>query len=194
MIVIFGCMILRYGALTETMMEAAMQTSSEQSPVQTVFADAEAFAAERPDQVPPTSNDANAVEQEAVTPDKEPSGTIPQETTTAANPSDTASDNANIAGPIKNETINYKNNSHQRVVLSQAEINAAIDKMSMGEKMSIAYDLISRLSAEDLMFLDKLSEGGFTAKEKAEAKEIMYRYYDDTEVEYIKKLYWEYVE
>ena len=195
MIIILGCMVLRYGALTAAMMEAAMQSASEQGTIQTVFTDAEAVAAENMYQVPPTGMDAPAVEQEAAASDNEPSGTIPKETATAAGSSDAAtSDKANVASPIKKETMNYQNNPNQKVVLSQAEINTAIDKMSMGEKMSVAYDLISRLSAEDLMILDRLSEGGFTAKEKKEAKEIMYQYYDDTEVEYIKKLYWEYME
>ncbi len=109
-------------------------------------------------------------------------------------PDKTENQKTTLVGPRRTETVIHRAESKGEIVLSQDEINDAMKKLSMGEKMGIVYKLISRLDATDLMILDELSEGGFTEEEKAEAKEMMYRYYNDTEVGYIKEIYWEYVE
>lgn len=184
-IVIFGCMILRYSALTTTMIEAAAL---------------------------PASEGAESGELEAVTENLDSiaipvSNTIPDENATMwteADDSDAGFSGQGIvsvnqenelrlfAGSYKRKTVS--SDTQGEVVLSQKKIDDAMDQMPMSEKMGIAYNLIARLSAEDLMKLDKLSEDGFTEEEKIKAKEMMYRYYNDAEVEYIKEIYWEYVE
>lgn len=182
-IVIIGAMFLRYSTLAVTMIEAA----------------------EQPDVIE-TALSADSISNSYTTMQEQTqnSGAALTEAQTGADL--TGSDNDNLTnsdqlerGQVyllsgeKETTVNHTTDQ-DAVVLSQGEIDNALKKMSLGNKLEIAYKLVSRLNATDLMLLEELAEGGFTADEKAMAKEMMYRYYDENEVEYIKAIYWEYVE
>jgi len=184
-IIIFGCMILRYSALTTTMIEAAALSTSSESQL----------VAENVD-IPPTTLDTSlsgsAIMTAAAVGDNK--GTTAESSLPTDPPEIAANGQASLTGSHQTERITLKPEPKGEVVLSQEKINDAMGEMSMSEKMGITYQLISRLSAEDLMILDKLSEGGFTAEEKNKAKEMMYQYYNEEEVGYIKEIYWEYVE
>ena len=194
MIIIFGCMILRYGALTATMMEAAAQPVSVQSTSVPVSVD-----------VSTTPETIDTMTNAAVSKRTSDPAVGVKQTSAEADKIDSTVASKGLGGITGGYTYDYleppnttmvkkQSDTEQKVILSQEKINTAMDKVPMRDKMSIAYDLISRLSAEDLMLLDRLSEGGFTADEKEAAKEIMYRNFNDTEVGYIKELYWEYME
>lgn len=209
LIIIFGCMVLRYSALTTAMLEAAALPVSARTTEQPVSTDITAQTGNVSEQESlvagvsldgtPASPPVPAADPDASPKTEESRGTIretndPSLTEPSSLAAETPTGQTFLASPVKAETVQQKAESTEEVVLSQEEINMAIGKMSISKKMGIAFDLISRLSAADLMILDKLAEGGFTAEEKSTAKEIMYRYFNDTEVEYIKEIYWEYVE
>ena len=193
-IVISGCMILRFSTLTMTMVAAAAQPDTYLTAAEPAAIIVSASAPEDADSVPDTADseisdpaadtdtgsaDTNDTDLTAL------NGALPEHAEGRAYPP---------TGPRKTGTVIHDDESKKDVVLTQEQINEAMSKMSISEKMGIAYNLISRLSAEDIIRLDKLAGGGFTAEEKTAAKEIMYQYYNDTEVDYIKQIYWEYVE
>jgi exopolysaccharide biosynthesis polyprenyl glycosylphosphotransferase len=253
LVIIFGCTILRYSALTTAMLEAAAMPVSAQTTEQQVSGEITAPASlgiagrtgtepepadnsegTNPDGTPAStsapSNSASVADSPAGSTAANMTGssgiagesgstgalgtagtgTIAGTNSPGAPAASIAASNttgkgqtgqALLAGPAvagtvqpdAESTAQSGAGSQGKVVLTQDKINKAISKMSISEKLSISFDLIARLSAKDLMVLDKLAEGGFTAEEKKSAKELMYRYYDNAEVEYIKEIYWEYV-
>lgn len=99
-----------------------------------------------------------------------------------------------IGPEISAEQIASEATAEEQIVLPQEKINIAMDSMTLKKKAEIAYKLILKIDASDLMVLEKLAEGGFTPDEKIKAKEMMYQYFDGNEVDYIKQIYREYVE
>lgn len=212
LIIIFGCMILRYSALTTAMLEAAAQPVSAQTIVQPESEGITALPEKQNMALADTGTEqaSENLDSTPATTDTDTSNPEPgtQAETNSANQADIYA-SANISteaemeqkslmvkpetGAVKSETKAVNPESKGEIVLSPEEINTALKKMSIGKKLSVAYDLISRLSAADLMTLDKLAGGGLTAEEKVAAKEMMYQYFNDAEVEYIKEIYWEYV-
>jgi exopolysaccharide biosynthesis polyprenyl glycosylphosphotransferase len=91
------------------------------------------------------------------------------------------------------KTITQEPKAEEAPVLSNTEIATSIRGLSATDKISIFARFISKLSKEDLMRLEDMARGGFTATEKDEAKEMMKRYFDEEEVEYIKGQYKEIV-
>lgn len=122
-------------------------------------------------------------------PEAEPEGEIPIEPEKQEQPS---------GEEITTETEIEKNitqepKAEEAPVLSDEEITSSIEEMSTTDKISIFAKFISKLSKEDLMRLEEMAQGGFTVTEKDEAKEMMKRYFDEEEVEYIKGQYKEIV-
>ncbi|MDD4564174.1 MAG: sugar transferase [Eubacteriales bacterium] len=198
-VIIFGAMVLRLSALTATFVEAAAQPYAVPA---TVEIETEIGLVAQDDMTAggETGSDVQDSSVPALTePDDDTNtGTADKNDTGPIAPNKAPIGSAGKqdypTGQGKKEAVTKGDDPKVGVVLTQEQINEAMGKMSMGKKLGIAYDLISRLSAEDIIRLDKLAAGGFTKEEKAAAKEIMYQYFDDTEVEYIKEIYWEYVE
>lgn len=186
-LIISGSIFLRYSAVAMAMMEAS---------VQPVLAE-EASKAEHTDADPGLLNSrvdaADADESITVAADSWDSVYEPGKSIDGQSLGQDA-DEESLQNPDKIGTFLSGEADKEPVVLSQSKINTALGKMTLSQKAEIAYKLISKMNAADLMVLEKLSEGGFTADEKIAAKEMMYRYFDETEVEYIKSIYWEYVE
>jgi exopolysaccharide biosynthesis polyprenyl glycosylphosphotransferase len=91
------------------------------------------------------------------------------------------------------KNITQEPKAEEAPVLSDEEITSSIGEMSATDKISIFAKFISKLSKEDLMRLEEMAQGGFTVTEKDEAKEMMKRYFDEEEVEYIRGQYKEIV-
>ena len=185
LIVIMGAMFLRYSALAVTMIEAAEQADVIETGLVT---DQPYSTADHTEQEQQTADSSIPVEENKSEADlQENVGN--RQLIAAAQPEKTQI----YLAPRDGQVMTKKRSANQEeVVLSQKEIDTALDKMSLGNKMEVAYKLISRLNAADLMLLEELSEGGFTIDEKAMAKEMMYRYYDAEEINLIKELYNEY--
>ena len=177
LVIVTGAMFLRFSALSVTMMEAAATPQTEGQIAGPTAAQ--------------TASDGTAG---ASTTDSENKGTgINSNSVEATNPVNGTSASAD-KGIMTEKGESTLAAASESVVLSQKEINTAMNDMTMSEKMGIALDLVSRMDANDLMLLEKMSEDGFTATEKAKAKEMMYQYFDDKEISYIKKVYQKYVE
>lgn len=80
------------------------------------------------------------------------------------------------------------------LVLSEEQIAKALEEMKLSQKLGLVYKFIAKVSTEDLLALEKMADGGFTQQEKQEAKAMMYRYFDETEIAYIKSVYRQVVE
>jgi hypothetical protein len=78
--------------------------------------------------------------------------------------------------------------------VSEEELNRAVRKISLSGQLGVAYRLATRLTAEDLMYLESLAEGGLSAEEKEAAKALVYARFDEEEAAYIKELYHLYFE
>lgn len=165
-LVICGSLFLRYSAVAMTMMEASVQ---------------------------PVLVDPDPINEDAASSDAD-------KTASAADPAEPAAAEADAEMPAAGQTAEKpaspapSDSTEDQIVLSQEKINAALESMTLKKKAEIAYKLVAKMDAADLMTLEKLAEGGFTAEEKVKAKEMMYRYFDDSEVDYIKKIYREYAE
>jgi len=87
------------------------------------------------------------------------------------------------------KTIITDAEKEKEIILSEEEMNTALEIIPWPQKLVIVTKLISRISTADLIILEGLAVDGFTQEEKAEAKTMMYEYYDEQEVSYIKGVY-----
>jgi|GEM_PF-111420 len=83
--------------------------------------------------------------------------------------------------------------AQEEIVITNEEIDNAIHSMTLDEKAQIVLKLISKLDSKELMKLEQMADGGLTENEKTIAKEMVYKRFDDAEVEFIKEMYREYL-
>jgi len=181
-LIISGSLFLRYSAVAITMMEASVQPVLEERKILTDETSAELTERIYEDAV---SLDAGKPAARLET------GTDSAESVVSGYDSEESS---NSQTDQKTGNSGIHDSSENQVVLSQERINTALESITLKEKAEIAYKLVAKMDSSDLMSLEKLAEGGFTSDEKIKAKEMMYQYFDDSEVDYIKKIYWEHVE
>ncbi len=174
-IVIIGSVFLRYSALALTMMEAAIPEENADSQL---IASSEIIDSQK--------NQDLAVEA------------FSTNLSVASKPIDLGSEEDSIVGSgndILDGAISHDSGSEKKnLVLTSKEMEYAMSRITMTEKFRIGMEFLSKLNTADLMFLEKLAEGGFTVNEKEAAKTLMYERFNDDEVAYIKKVYREYVE
>lgn len=79
------------------------------------------------------------------------------------------------------------------ISITEEEIQNAFQEISMSDKINLAYKLLTKLKADDMIQLEQMAIDGFTEEEKENAKEMVYQYFDDEEIRQIYQLYVKYI-
>ena len=190
-VVILGSVFLRYSAVALAMMEA---TAHEDSKIQLIASSNMIDSSQNLDLAVATfgSQISEAEPYQDTYPDGE--GGILGETENA--PNEIEGINRYSKNNEQSETMadSLKSKETNNLALSSKEIEYALSQITMKEKVKIGLNFLSKLNTADLMFLEKMAAGGFTAKEKEAAKVLLYERFNEDEIAYIKKVYREYVE